>query len=356
MPKGWDNLKGYMQKGIALIAVIILILVLALLAGYLIFSKSAIIPGSSKTKPLFFGEYSLILPEGFKANEVIISEIEPAFDTCTINPQQLSSKNVPCKYVVIESTGDETKIVISDTPKWGLGGGGYIATFNEKIELGPVGYKSEFSSIWIAGNIDENGVATEKLFLENGHPVLYYTTGCIRPTLCIHMNAEQSNEDSSGYPDNSWQLEKFKRFVNFLEIKQLDISTSSQNYTNEEWKFALEIPKGYSVEGSDGLFYVVKDSDVELEAPQNEIRIRIEKDSKTTVSPDESTEIISEETVSINGIQGQKTVVSFKDYPKGNRCPIYRLQSSGIVYEFSLYECLESDIFEAVVKSFKSIP
>lgn len=343
-----------MQKGGILIPVIFLVLMLLLLAGYLIFSRDKVTPSPSKTEPLIFDNYSLVLPNGFKAGAVITSEIEPAFNVCAFDPQQLSPKNTQCQYVVIDSIGNETKIIISDTPKWGLGGGGYITTFNEKIMLGTKGDETEFNIIWIGGEVNENGVATGKFTLDNGHPVLYYATGCIKPNLCIHMNAKQ--DDGSGYPDNSWQLEKFKQFVNSLKIKQINISAASQNYTNEEWKFALEIPKGYSVEGSDGLFYVVKDSDVNYEAPQNEIRIRIEKGNKTAVDPDKSTEIISEEATSINGVQGHKTVVSYKDYPEGNRCPFYRLQNSGIIYEFSLYECLESDIFETVVRSFKISP
>lgn len=345
-----------MQKGSVLITVIILVLILVLLAGYLIFSRGMVTPGSSKTKPLFFGEYSLILQEGFKANEVITSGIEPSFDICTFDPEQLSPKNMPCKYAVIESIEDETKIIISDTRKWGLGGGGYITTFNEKIKLGPKGYETEFSSIWIAGEVDENGVATEKLFLENGQPVLYYTTGCIRPTLCIHMNAKQNSEDGFGYPDNSWQLEKFKQFVNSLEIKQLDMPTAPQNYMNKEWKFALTIPEGYLINGANGLFHITKKPTSGNETPLPEITVKAEQSSKIAISSEEGMEVVSREPVVINNVKGYKTIVSYDNYPEGNQCPIYIFNQGGVAYEVSLYECLESDIFETLVKSFKITP
>ena len=131
--------------------------------------------------------------------------------------------------------------------------------------------------------------------------------------------------------------------------------TSQQNYTNTKWKFSLTIPEGYLVEETDNLFYVVKKPAVDNETPLPDMRIKIEQSSKTTIDATEEKIVVNQEPVLINNIQGHKTVVSDKSYPEGNQCSVYRLQDNGTIYEFSLYECLESSIFETVVKSFKII-
>lgn len=203
-----------MQRGAAPIAIIVIILATIAAAGYFL------LIGHKEQKTLNFDKYQLILPPGYQWTGVVSSEIDSAFGVCNFNPESLSQTETPCKYVVIKRLDDnETQIIIADTPKWGLGGGGYITTVNEKIDLGPKGYEAEFSSIWIAGEVDSNGEPTgKKLTLDNGNPVLYYVTGCLRPNLCIHINAKQSEDGSYAYPDNSWQFDQFKQFVNFLKI------------------------------------------------------------------------------------------------------------------------------------------
>lgn len=133
-----------------------------------------------------------------------------------------------------------------------------------------------------------------------------------------------------------------------------DQSPPKSNYINTNWKFSLDIPEGYLVQDEEDIFYVVKKPTPDDETPSPELRIEIEKSSQTTMATSDKT-IVSAEKVTINGVQGHKTVISYKDYPEGNQCPIYRLLSGGVVYEFSLYECLESAIFETVVQSFKII-
>lgn len=131
--------------------------------------------------------------------------------------------------------------------------------------------------------------------------------------------------------------------------------TDQANYLNENFKFRLQIPKGFLIEGDDTLLHVVKEPTADNETPSPEMNIKIEQGNKTTIDANKEMTIVSQESVSINSIKGYKTVVSYKSYPEGNQCPIYRLQSGGVVYEFSLYECLESAIFETVVQSFKII-
>lgn len=131
--------------------------------------------------------------------------------------------------------------------------------------------------------------------------------------------------------------------------------STAGNYTNAEWRFSLAIPEGFLVQGEDTLLHVTKKPIVDNETPIPEINIKIGQGSKTIIDNSAEIKVISQEAVSVNSIQGHKIVVSYKSYPEGNQCPIYRLHRSGIVYEFSLYECLDSDIFETVVDSFNII-
>lgn len=137
--------------------------------------------------------------------------------------------------------------------------------------------------------------------------------------------------------------------------KPSDQAVSEANYTNAKWKFSLNIPEGYLIKGDDTLLHVVQKPTLDNETPIPEMSIKIEKSSQTTMESSEDMTVVSEEKIIINDIPGHKIVVSYKGYPEGNQCPIYRLLSGGVVYEFSLYECLESAIFETVVQSFKII-
>ena len=133
------------------------------------------------------------------------------------------------------------------------------------------------------------------------------------------------------------------------------VSKAEQNYINGEWNFSLKLPEGYRVSGEDTLLYVVKNSTLEDETPAPEMRIKIEQGSKTTIDSDDDLKVVSKNKVSINNIQGHKMIISNTSLPERNECSIYRLHHNGVVYEFSLYECLESSIFETVVQSFKII-
>lgn len=131
--------------------------------------------------------------------------------------------------------------------------------------------------------------------------------------------------------------------------------STAGNYTNAKWKFSLAIPEGFLVQGDDTLLHVTKKPTVDNETPLPEMSIKIGQGSKTTIENSAEIKVISQEAVSVNNVGGHKIVVSYKSYPEGNKCPIYRLHHSGVVYEFSLYECLGSDIFETVVGSFDTI-
>ncbi|OGM32672.1 hypothetical protein A2803_01270 [Candidatus Woesebacteria bacterium RIFCSPHIGHO2_01_FULL_44_21] len=134
-----------------------------------------------------------------------------------------------------------------------------------------------------------------------------------------------------------------------------DKTSSAEKYINKKWKFSLEIPGGFFVDETDTFLYIVKEPTLDDETPSPDMRVKIEQGSKTTIDSNDDLKVLSQTNVSINNIPGHKTIVSYGSLPEGNGCPIYRLHNSGTVYELSLYECLESSIFETVVKSFKII-
>ncbi|OGF21645.1 hypothetical protein A2316_01105 [Candidatus Falkowbacteria bacterium RIFOXYB2_FULL_38_15] len=130
------------------------------------------------------------------------------------------------------------------------------------------------------------------------------------------------------------------------------VQPATTTYTNEKWNFSLEIPEGYFVSDHESFLYVVK-----KEAPGKEslpeISLNIKQYDITTTNTAPTADLGMEESIIINGISGKKSFGSYSVYPAANACPIYRLHQDGTIYEFSLYECLDSDIFEKVVNSFK---
>jgi len=135
-----------------------------------------------------------------------------------------------------------------------------------------------------------------------------------------------------------------------------ELNSLQGTYVNESWNFSLKLPDGYFVSGDEDLLHVIRQS-----APGNEslpeMNILLEKSNVNEVEETKSVKVVSKEDVIINGINGVKSIVSYPTNPiiTDEQCPIYRLENNGTVYEFSLYECLESDIFEEVVQSFKVI-
>jgi hypothetical protein len=118
-------------------------------------------------------------------------------------------------------------------------------------------------------------------------------------------------------------------------------------YVNQELKFSLQIPNGYIVDKtSESIFQIISGPTPENETPLPEVNIKV-----GDLDDIKSDTIIKEENVEVGGIAGKKFTVSYGE----GKCPVYRFNSQGKIYEFSLYECLESTIFEDVVKSFRII-
>lgn len=134
-----------------------------------------------------------------------------------------------------------------------------------------------------------------------------------------------------------------------------ELPVTPNNYQNTKWNFSLDVPEGYAVSGEDASLLVTKKAAQGDETPLPEVTITISSGDVTTMGSSDSMSVIERTDVLINGVKGAKSVVSYSAYPTGNQCPIYRLTNNGILYEFSLYECLESEIFEPLVESFKII-
>lgn len=127
-------------------------------------------------------------------------------------------------------------------------------------------------------------------------------------------------------------------------------------YVNSELGFSLQIPDGYLISQiSAGMFQIVSKPTPENETPLPEMNLFIKSNEEVGNMEGwtKTASIVKEESVEINGVVGKKFVIS--DSTTGGQCPVYRLGNQGVVYEFSLYECLESNIFEDVVKSFRVI-
>jgi cytoskeletal protein RodZ len=139
-----------------------------------------------------------------------------------------------------------------------------------------------------------------------------------------------------------------------IELSNLENipSVSGENqvgpeYVNQNLKFSLQIPDGYIVDKtSENTFQIVSRPTSENETPLPEVNIKV-----GNLDDIKSDTIIKEENVEIGGVAGKKFNVSFGE----GQCPVYRFDSQSKIYEFSLYECLESNIFEDVVKSFRII-
>ncbi len=122
---------------------------------------------------------------------------------------------------------------------------------------------------------------------------------------------------------------------------------ASPEYVNQDLKFSLQIPDDYIVDKtSENTFQIISKSIPENETPLPEVNIKV-----GDLDDIKSDTIIKEENVLVGGVAGKKFTVSYGE----GQCPIYRFDSQSKIYEFSLYECLESNIFEDVVKSFRII-
>ena len=129
--------------------------------------------------------------------------------------------------------------------------------------------------------------------------------------------------------------------------------TETTKYTNEEWGFSIEIPKGYAM-NDDGYFTIYSESTEESSMEFPVMNILIQEDIDMELE-DRAPAIV--EDIVINGVQGKKHLLSYSGEPEGETtCLVYKLLHEGVSFEFKGWECLESPIFEDVVNSFKIIP
>ena len=155
-------------------------------------------------------------------------------------------------------------------------------------------------------------------------------------SLPSNVNLEQTNSPEVGELNNNSNTPAVS------EENQV-----SPRYVNQDLKFSLQIPDNYLVsKTSENTFQVVSKPTPGNETPLPEINIKV-----GNLDDIKSDTIIKEENVLVGGITGKKFTVSYGE----GQCPVYRFNSQGKIYEFSLYECLESNIFEDAVKSFRII-
>src|SRR6185295_1466734 len=154
----------------------------------------------------------------------------------------------------------------------------------------------------------------------------------------------------------SWDEERSEYSQKETPNHEKEMETPQGNYVNNTWGFALEIPTGYEVTGDDNSFSVVKEVGSDEPTSLPEFHVQMSKSASTSIIENADQKIISTEDVTINGVSGKKSIVSYASYPEGSACPIYRLENAGTIYEFSLHECLDSAIYETVVRSFRLLP
>lgn len=127
-------------------------------------------------------------------------------------------------------------------------------------------------------------------------------------------------------------------------------------YRNEEFGISLAIPEGYRVIEHDTQLDIVKKPTPQNETPTPEMTISLSKGGLDYIL-DKNEKFEVNEDVSFNGVSGKRLKVTLL-HPDPNInlefCDFYRFAGTeNRVYEFRLWECLESPIFDRVVKSIK---
>lgn len=118
---------------------------------------------------------------------------------------------------------------------------------------------------------------------------------------------------------------------------------------NEKWGYSVKVPSGYEQKGIDDAWWIVKPND---QKPEPQLSIVAKQGGDPNVVEDMQTTIASQEDVTINGISGKLFMVKYSYYPD-KECPVYKLVKDNVVYTIEPNECMDSPIFDKVVKSFK---
>ena len=145
------------------------------------------------------------------------------------------------------------------------------------------------------------------------------------------------------------------------EMKDLTESSNYQVYANQQYGFSIEIPDGpYSVSddsSSTGRYIVISNDDLSFA----EFTLTIEDGSLETYDRNPNAQILEEEDVVSHDVPGKLFLYGYfrpgeSEPLEGAYCPVYVLDDEkGHIFTFRLWECLESPIFEEVVRSFKLV-
>jgi hypothetical protein len=143
---------------------------------------------------------------------------------------------------------------------------------------------------------------------------------------------------------------------NVAPLVQDDQTTETTAYRNEKFGISLVIPDGYRVVEHDTRLNIVKMPSPQDETPMPDLTVSLTAGNQEYVL-DENEQFETAEDFSVNGIPGKRYKVTLKN-PGPNMnyafCDFYRFAGTeNRAYEFRLWECLESPIFDQVVKSIK---
>jgi hypothetical protein len=221
-----------MKKGILLT---LAVLILAIIGSwvYWFYSTLSGMPVTVQKKPspriptptavkkypnVTLGQYQLMLPNGWQADGVNRSIIDMYVSEgvyCWLEPNGDLSKQ-PCYYTRASSSSyPSMHIIIADTDKLPLGGGGYVPTVLEHKTI----RNAQFQYVW-NGTYADPSIAEEIVKLEddNGNPEIYWIKGCLEEDLCVAMGAQSDGKN------NFWMVTEFESFVNDLKFIRTDPS------------------------------------------------------------------------------------------------------------------------------------
>lgn len=137
---------------------------------------------------------------------------------------------------------------------------------------------------------------------------------------------------------------------------ETSITDSQEVYKSETLGFSMEIPEGYYVwEGNGTSMSVLRNRISDNDTPLPEFNFRIGELGEFSDSVENHDFFISKEDFEANGVTGIKYISSYGEIYPGAKCDSYVFENKENEFYFHPYECLNSDVYVDVVKSFMLI-
>ncbi|MBI5654866.1 hypothetical protein HZC53_04420 [Candidatus Uhrbacteria bacterium] len=125
-------------------------------------------------------------------------------------------------------------------------------------------------------------------------------------------------------------------------------------YRNEKFGLSLTLPEGYRAVEHEKQIDIVKKPTPQDETPMPEMTIGVYWDELENYGLSRGEIIKNKENVEYNGVKGIKFITELIYDKTTALCDSYRFAGTdNRIYEFRLWECLDSPIFDQVVKSIK---